>query len=68
LDLDKSFVIGDQLTDIKLGNNAGCETVLVLTGYGKESYRKEGDGKVRVNFVADDLEKAVVWILEKEKG
>ena len=67
LDLSQSYVIGDQLTDIKLGNNAGCETVLVLTGYGKESYRKKGNGKVRVNFVADDLEKAVGWILEKEK-
>jgi D,D-heptose 1,7-bisphosphate phosphatase len=67
LDLGKSYVIGDQLTDIKLGNNAGCQTVLVLTGYGKESYRKKGDCEVRVSFVADDLEKAVVWILEKEK-
>ncbi len=67
LDLGRSYVIGDQLTDIKLGNNAGCQTVLVLTGYGKESCRKKGDCEVRVNFVADDLEKAVVWILEKEK-
>ncbi len=67
LDLGRSYVIGDQLTDIKLGNNAGCQTVLVLTGYGKESCRKKGDCEVRVSFVADDLEKAVVWILEKEK-
>ena len=67
LDLSKSYVIGDQLTDIKLGDNAGCKTVLVLTGYGKESYRKKGDCEVRVSFVADDLEKAVVWILGKGK-
>jgi len=67
LDLGKSYVIGDQLTDIELGNNAGCETVLVLTGCGKESYQKKGDCEARVNFVADDLEKAVVWMLEKEK-
>jgi len=67
LDLGKSYVIGDQLTDIELGNNAGCETVLVLTGCGKESYQKKGDCEVKVNFVADDLEKAVVWMLEKEK-
>jgi D-glycero-D-manno-heptose 1,7-bisphosphate phosphatase len=67
LDLSKSYVIGDQLTDVKLGNNAGCQTVLVLTGYGKESYRKKGDCEVRVSFVADDLEKAVGWILEKEE-
>lgn len=67
LDLSKSYVIGDQLTNIKLGNNAGYETVLVLTGYGKESYRKKGNSEVRVSFVADDLERAVLWILDKEK-
>lgn len=67
LDLNKSYVIGDQLTDIKLGNNAGCETILLLTGYGKESYRKKGNSEVKVSFVADDLERAALWILEKEK-
>jgi len=67
LDLSNSYLIGDQLTDIKLGNNAGCGTILVLTGYGKESYRGKDDCQVRVDFVADNLEKAVVWILEKEK-
>lgn len=51
----------------RLGNNAGCEIVLVLTGYGKESYRKKDDCEVRVNFVADDLKKAVEWILKGER-
>lgn len=64
LDLGKSYVIGDQLIDVKLGNNAGCKTVLVLTGYGRESYRKKDDCEVRVDFIANDLKKAVEWILK----
>jgi D-glycero-D-manno-heptose 1,7-bisphosphate phosphatase len=34
IDLKASFVVGDKCTDIETGRNAGCGTVLVLTGYG----------------------------------
>lgn len=34
IDLSKSYVVGDKCTDIETGRNAGCGTVLVLTGYG----------------------------------
>ena len=34
IDLASSFVVGDKCSDILTGRNAGCGTVLVLTGYG----------------------------------
>ncbi len=35
IDLQKSFMIGDKLADIEAGQRAGCQVLLVLTGYGK---------------------------------
>lgn len=37
VDLKKSWAIGDQVSDIKAGNNIGARTILVLTGKGKEA-------------------------------
>jgi D-glycero-D-manno-heptose 1,7-bisphosphate phosphatase len=34
LDLQHSFMVGDKLADIEAGKRAGCESLLVLTGYG----------------------------------
>jgi len=34
IDLASSFVVGDKCTDVQTGRNAGCKSVLVLTGYG----------------------------------
>jgi D-glycero-D-manno-heptose 1,7-bisphosphate phosphatase len=35
IDLKKSFMVGDKLADIEAGHRAGCQSVLVLTGYGQ---------------------------------
>jgi D,D-heptose 1,7-bisphosphate phosphatase len=37
LDLQQCILIGDKKTDLELGRNAMIRTVLVLTGYGKET-------------------------------
>ena len=34
IDLASSFMIGDKLADVEAGINAGCTSLLVLTGYG----------------------------------
>jgi D-glycero-D-manno-heptose 1,7-bisphosphate phosphatase len=34
IDLSQSYMVGDDLIDIETGKNAGCKTVLVLTGKG----------------------------------
>jgi D-glycero-D-manno-heptose 1,7-bisphosphate phosphatase len=37
IDLSRSYMIGDKEADIEAGENAGCSSLLVLTGYGKET-------------------------------
>ena len=64
LDLQKSFMIGDKLADIEAAENAGCQPILVLTGYGHESRLKlDADRAV----VCEDLGAAVDMILDSKK-
>lgn len=35
LDLDQSWMVGDTLSDMAAGRNAGCRSILVRTGYGQ---------------------------------
>jgi len=37
IDLPRSYMIGDKEADIVAGEKAGCSSLLVLTGYGKET-------------------------------
>ncbi len=37
LDLTQSFIVGDKRSDLEAGRAAGCRTVLVRTGYGREA-------------------------------
>jgi histidinol-phosphate phosphatase family protein len=37
LDLSRSWMIGDGAVDLGAGRNAGCRTVLVLTGHGRRT-------------------------------
>ncbi|MCK4522272.1 MAG: HAD family hydrolase [Nanoarchaeota archaeon] len=63
LDLNKSYVIGDKTTDVKMGKDAGCKTTLVMTG-------KKGEDKsygIKPDFVAKDLYNAVEIILNRNK-
>lgn len=34
IDLQNSFMVGDKLADIEVGERVGCKSLLVLTGYG----------------------------------
>ena len=60
LDLDQCFMVGDRASDIQAGINAGTQTVLVLTGAGRETLAK---GEVTPAHVAADIGAAVEWIL-----
>lgn len=51
----QSFFIGDKASDIELGQALGGSTILVLTGYGEEHYRK---GLVQPDYVVRDLQEA----------
>lgn len=56
---DESVVIGDKPSDIQLGQVIGATTILVRTGYGRETERS---GLVSPDFIADDLLDAARFI------
>lgn len=59
LDLSHSYMVGDRLSDLEAGVNAGCRAVLVRTGYGRAvSSTLNGDELTKI-FVADNLLEAV---------
>ncbi|MFE8700622.1 HAD-IIIA family hydrolase [Cytobacillus sp. FJAT-54145] len=70
LDLRNCVVIGDRWTDLLAANEAGCLKVLVKTGVGTVTYERyrndEYYGKwseIAPDFVAENLEEAVDWVL-----
>jgi len=63
IDLEKSYFIGDAVSDIQCGKNAGIKTILVRTGKGEESFfilQKENNFPT---FIADNLLNACNFIL-----
>ena len=66
LELSHSFVIGDRLSDLRLGPAFGAKSVLVRTGYGETTARELTDD-VEVAYTAPELKTAVAWILRHSK-
>ena len=65
LDLAKSFFIGDKLIDLECGWNAGVQqSILVRTGYGRETEQKHA-AQLHRAAVVDDLAAAANWILNQ---
>lgn len=63
LDLAQSYMVGDKIIDVETGWNAGCAaSVLVRTGYGAETERKEATRLSRA-VVVDDLPAAAAWLV-----
>ncbi len=62
IDLQKSYLIGDKLSDLAAGFAAGCRTVLVLTGYGRKSQQGIGELDFAPDYIADNLLDAAEWI------
>jgi len=63
LDLPSSYVIGDKLSDLECGWNAGVKKcILVRTGYGRKLEEEQAD-RLAAAVVADDLAAAAKWIL-----
>ena len=61
LDLSKSFLIGDKISDLLAAKNSGCLGILVETGYGK-AYKEEAISK---DFsVLPNIEQAVRFALK----
>ena len=68
LDLGRSYMVGDRWSDLRCGAAVGATTVLVLTGYGRGDLAYVGPGQpVQPYHVAEDLERAAAWILERTR-
>lgn len=66
IELAQSYMLGDKASDVVFAHNAGCQSVLLKTGYGDRVLA----GKYQVldqepNFVFDDMPQAVELILSR---
>ncbi len=62
IDLTQSWMVGDRLSDVQAGHNAGCRSILVRTGVG---HSVEMPPEYNSVPVVDDLSAAVDYILSQ---
>jgi len=67
VDIEHSYFIGDRISDIETGKNAGCRTILVLTGAGRETQTSLSPSQ-NADRVAASLLDAVGWILGRKNS
>lgn len=67
IDLKKSVTMGDKLSDVKLGHNAGAKGILVLTGYGRREKLKIKEKGIMPDFIARDFYSAAGWVVKADK-
>ncbi len=65
LDLARSFLVGDQMTDIEAGKNVGCYTILVRSGLGERWLRSRNEWHTAPDRIVSDLSEAVGVILSR---
>lgn len=63
IDIPGSWMIGDKLSDVQAGFAAGCQNLLVLTGYGAEVSRNQ---LPKGTHIAKDLVEASQYILSRK--
>ncbi len=82
IDLARSVMVGDKISDLELARRVGMKRVLVLTGYGEltlEEIRQgtggaeglsgfggDGRGLADLDLVATDISDAIDWILSED--
>jgi histidinol-phosphate phosphatase family protein len=67
IDLERSYTIGDSISDYLLGYNTGGKGILVLTGHGKKQKLKIAQEKVKPMAVCKTLKEAVSLIIKNAK-
>ena len=63
LDLTRSVMVGDNLTDIEAGQRAGCGTILVAENRDDEFWTRLKESHHQPDQVVTELAEAVDWIL-----
>ena len=61
LDLAASWMVGDTVSDMLAGRNAGCRTILVRTGYGAQF----AHGRASIDHTVTDMSEAAEIILNE---
>ena len=59
IELNLSYMVGDDSKDIEAGNSAGCTTVMVTTGPGHGKL----NGHIPPRYIASSLYEAAAWIV-----
>jgi histidinol-phosphate phosphatase family protein len=67
IDLGRSYFVGDKISDILTGRNAGCRTVL-LASPEEPARMHPRDGWIDPDRVAEDLYQAAIWITGDAEG
>lgn len=62
-DRNKTYFVGDKLSDLEAGRDFGVKTLLVRTGYGKDTEKKLPK-KLKPDHIADNLLAAVPIIVK----
>ncbi len=65
IDVDRSWVIGDKASDIRMAAEAGARAALVLTGYGSETIARRDLWPCAPEIVSENLLLAVRLILTR---
>ncbi len=69
IDLSRSYVVGDKISDVEMARRAGIKGILTLTGYGLGEYTyQRKTWPCQPDFIARDLREAVEWILNDLKS
>jgi D-glycero-D-manno-heptose 1,7-bisphosphate phosphatase len=64
VDLERSYMVGDKISDSEFGHCLGLRTVMVMTGYGLGEYEYQRQvWKDQPDHIADNLLDAVKWIV-----
>ncbi len=69
IDLQKSWMIGDRISDIIAGYKAGCKTILIQTGCHERLpiISDAFDNKVKPDYIKKNMLEAIKVVLEKQK-
>ncbi len=64
IQLKESYAVGDKISDLEAGRAAGCRTVLVLTGHGKDEQATARAKRLNVaDIVVKDMGRAATAIV-----
>jgi len=65
LDVARSYLIGDKVSDMQTAMNAGCKALLVMTGYGRGEWEfNRSRLEKEPDYLAADLFDAAQWIVK----